>query len=98
MWSAIVGAWHLLWAIRKFKKDVEADANKALSESEAKRFRLALEKLFVNLEDGHTEDLPKWLHWACQLSTVDEQFGTFGQHVLKSEKIEKKDPVLYRPH
>lgn len=98
MWSAIVGAWSLFRTIRRFRKEVEANAEQTLSEDNAKRIRMQLESFCVALEQGRTKDLPGWLHWACKLSKVDELFGTFGQHVLKSEKMKQMDPVLYRPH
>ena len=98
MWSAIVGAWHVYRTMREFRRQVEDNARQTLSEENAKRIRMQLEAIFVALEQGQTQKLPSWLQWACKLSKVDEQFGTFGQHVLKSKKIETKDPVLYRAH
>ena len=98
MWQALVTSWNVYKILREFRRDLEANAAKTLSDANAQAIRLKLEGLFAMLEEGRISELPKWLRWVCRLSLIDERIGTFGQHVLKSGKLETKDSVIYRCH
>jgi hypothetical protein len=95
------GIWALIKAIKWVfaeKKALETDAKAYLSPGRAAEARLWLERLFLALEQGDAnpnfEKLPKFVRWFCGGTQIDNYIGTFGQRVLKSQKLADASPLL----
>jgi len=87
-----------LW---QHKRTIERHSGDILSPENAKVVRLWLERFFTALATGNAnfDWLPAWLRgivaWLLPKTLIDNQLGTFGQNVLKSDKMAGDDPTLY---
>ena len=86
----------ILW-LRREKKELETHTAEYLSADNARRTRLNLEKIFHALEQGKLDGLPPIVQWLFARTTVDNQIGLFGLHVLKSNKLRDGAEVLNTP-
>lgn len=88
------------WVLEQ-KKQIEQNADGYFSDERAARWRLWLEMLFKTMEDGEAnpnfKNLPRVVRWLCGPTRVDNYVGRFGQRLLKSNKLERHDPVLRQP-
>lgn len=81
---------------------MEADVSAYFSDKRAKAWRLNLEKFFTALEDGRggtmlPESLQKVCAWVFSRTTADNRIGSFGQALLKSQKMDDYDDQLKEP-
>ena len=96
MISTIVAAWNIYRMIHKARKEMEADVEAYLTEERARAWRLEAEAIFMTLANGEeSEDfkLPKPIKWFFAHTEADNRLGQFGQHFLKSNKLD-----IYRTH
>lgn len=98
LWLALKAGFAFVRWILRLKKQLETNTQAALSPERAKALRLRLEVIFKALEQGaanpNFKQLPKWLRALCEGTTIDNYIGAFGQNVLKSNKLERDDPIL----
>jgi len=82
------------------KRKLEANTQAYLSTERADKARLWLETLAKTLEEGEAhpnfKTLPKPVRWFCGGSKIDNYVGTFGQRVLKSQKLADDNPILHK--
>ncbi len=98
LWQGAVAIWQTIAWLRRLKKNLDVRADEYLTAQRAYALRLALEKTFHALETGKGLDrLPRVLRWLCGVTTVDNKFGWFGMRVLKSQKLDRNDPILDEP-
>ena len=82
-------AWQVFWAVWKWIREVEDDAEARLSPERARADRLWFEALSYALATGDLARLPKWLRPALKIMHLNNTFGVYALNLLKSEKLTK---------
>ena len=98
--KTLFAAWGAAKALRKWMRDIRRRGKNRLAPIQAKRDRLALERIVHAMALGHIKDLPWWMRGVCKWMRAMgllKELGEYGKTVLKSSKLERGDPVLYSP-
>ena len=87
-----------VWTVIKWLRGVKKAGRARLSVESAQKDRLALERIVNAMRAGDFKSLPRSLRlvgkWIHKLGLLDD-LGTYGQALLKSEKLWTDDNVLY---
>lgn len=98
MIKGIFAVWSFIKWLNAFRKQVGTNTEAYCTKERALRWRFKGEKWARAIADGNLEGLPKFVRWIFSLTTADKALAKFFQYLLKSDKLEKNSPSLYRTH
>lgn len=85
--SKLIMAWRVFWAVYGWIRQIQKQGEARLTPKHACADRLRLESLFYDMAMGNLWRLPKWLRPVCGWLSIDNAFGRYMMHLLKSGKL-----------